>query len=106
MAAVRARRDAVAAFVYSTRRATHAWLTRRPPVIIGAHGISVGFRETIPWTAVSGLYVGDESLSLKPPALARGRHASPRSSMCGGTATTAREGVITCARRISAQPTA
>ena len=54
-----------AAFVSSTPRSIHAWLTRRPPVIIGAHGISVGFRETIPWTAVSGLYVGDERLSLK-----------------------------------------
>jgi len=54
-----------AALVNSTPRAIHAWLRRRPPVVIGADGISLGFRETIPWSAVAGLFVDEETLKLK-----------------------------------------
>lgn len=55
-----------AAYVNSTPRSIYAWLRRRPPVVIIADGISLGFRETIPWSAVAGLHVDDdETLSLE-----------------------------------------
>jgi hypothetical protein len=54
-----------AAVINSTPRSIYACLRRRPPVVIAAEGISLKFRETIPWSAVSGLYVDDENLSLQ-----------------------------------------